>query len=433
MYPNLYYAFRDLFNVEWKFLHFVNSFGFFVAIAFLTAAYILYKELERKQKEGRLNYTVKKMIVGKPATTTELLINFFWGFLFGYKIIGLFLADSSKVSDPQQYIFSSEGNVLVGLIVGALFCYLKYSEKKKQALPNPKEETFKFYPKDKVGDIIMLAAIFGFVGAKLFHNFENWDSFVRDPIGELLSFSGLTFYGGLICAGIAIYYYTRKNKISFREMCDSMAPALMIGYAIGRIGCQVSGDGDWGILNAAYITTPEAKVVKADSATAFAEIEKNLSYYYQQYGDTSVADVEKAFVEAPSFLPNWMVAYTFPNNVISEGVKIEGCNDPRYCNQLPMPVFPTAFYETILSLIIFAFLWLIRKRITIPGLLFSIYLVLNGLERFSIEKIRVNNKIEKFGLVFTQAELIATSLIVVGAALGIYLYRKHQQKNITSK
>jgi phosphatidylglycerol:prolipoprotein diacylglycerol transferase len=59
MYPNLYYAFKDLFGVEWTFLRFVNTFGFFVAIAFILAAIILAKELKRKSKQGQ------------PATFTE--------------------------------------------------------------------------------------------------------------------------------------------------------------------------------------------------------------------------------------------------------------------------------------------------------------------------------------------------------------------------
>ena len=80
-----------------------------------------------------------------------------------------------------------------------------------------------------------------------------------------------------------------------------------------------------------------------------------------------------------------MVAYNFPHNVINEGVAIAGC-EGQYCSQLPVPVFPTAFYEAVAGLLLFGFLWAIRKRITIPGVLFSVYLMVNGLERFFIEK-----------------------------------------------
>ena len=84
-------------------------------------------------------------------------------------------------------------------------------------------------------------------------------------------------------------------------------------------------------------------------------------------------------------LPDWMWAYDYPNNVINAGIPIEGCIG-NFCHRLPYPVFPTAIYEVMMGLALFAFLWSIRKRIKIPGILFGVYLILNGLERFSIEK-----------------------------------------------
>ena len=76
MYPNLYYAFKDLFNIDWKPLRFINSFGFFVALAFILAAVTLAAELRRKGKEGLLQPTEINVVVGKPASLTELLLNF---------------------------------------------------------------------------------------------------------------------------------------------------------------------------------------------------------------------------------------------------------------------------------------------------------------------------------------------------------------------
>ena len=76
MYPNLYFAFRDLFGVEWGFLRFVNSFGFFVAISFILAAIVLAAELKRKSSEGLLVATEMEMVVGRPATALELILNF---------------------------------------------------------------------------------------------------------------------------------------------------------------------------------------------------------------------------------------------------------------------------------------------------------------------------------------------------------------------
>jgi phosphatidylglycerol---prolipoprotein diacylglyceryl transferase len=74
---------------------------------------------------------------------------------------------------------------------------------------------------------------------------------VEDPVGNLLSPSGLTFYGGLIVATLTLWYYFHKKKISFIKVADAAAPSLMLGYALGRVGCQVSGDGDWGVINSA--------------------------------------------------------------------------------------------------------------------------------------------------------------------------------------
>ena len=93
----------------------------------------------------------------------------------------------------------------------------------------------------------------------------------------------------------------------------------------------------------------------------------------------------------------------------------------QYCNELPMAVYPTPLYETIVSLVLFAFLWSIRKKITIPGRLFAVYLVVNGVERFFIEKIRVNTKYDIFGFHPTQAELISTLLVLTGIAIWFWM------------
>lgn len=428
MYPNLYYAFKDLFGVEWTALRFVNSFGFFVAFAFVIAAFVLTLELKRKERQGVLHAEEVKIVVGKPASIGELLTNFLLGFLLGFKIIGLFISDSTLKEDPQQFIFSAEGSWPAGLVLGLLFAGLKWAEKNKQKLPKSEERTIRIWPHDRVGDIVIYAAIFGFLGAKLFHNFENWDEFRANPIEALLSFSGLTFYGGLICAALAIWWYARKHHIGFRHLCDATAPALILAYAVGRIGCQVSGDGDWGILNSAYVTSAHSKSQLADSNTVKATLQKNAALYSSQFRITDPSGVPRKSVKAPSWLPVWTVAYAYPNNVIGEGVKIEGC-EGQYCNHLPIPVFPTAFYETIICLFLFAVLWSLRYKLLIPGTMFAVYLILNGLERFFIEKIRVNTKYDIFGWHPTQAELISGSLVISGIALFFYFRNRHNKKS----
>src|SRR5215203_941866 len=139
MYPNLYYFFKDAFGVKIGFLRFINSFGFFVAIAFLVAAGLLARELRRKSKQGLFHPTEMKHTVGKPATTTELVMNFILGFILGYKIIALFFLSSDATQDPQTYIFSGMGNLPAGIIMGVLFAGMKWWEKRKQQLKHPEE------------------------------------------------------------------------------------------------------------------------------------------------------------------------------------------------------------------------------------------------------------------------------------------------------
>ncbi len=382
MYPNLYFAFKDLFGVEWKFLRFVNSFGFFVAIAFILAAVVLTAELRRKSKQGLLKPTEMQVLVGQPATILELLMNFLLGFLLGYKILALFIMDSAATEDPQAFIFSAIGSWPAGIGLGLLFAGLKWYEKNKQKLAKPEKRTVRIWPQDRVGEITILALIFGLLGAKLFDIFENWSGFVKDPASYIFSPAGLTFYGGLICAAIAIWVYARKHQIGLWHLNDAAAPTLMLAYGVGRIGCQVSGDGDWGINNPAP--------------------------------------------NPYSWLPDWMWSYTYPNNVNEAGERIAGCVG-RYCNELPVPVYPTPLYEVVAALLLFALLWSLRKRLKVPGTLFALYLMVNGIERFLIEKIRVNTTIDFLGFQPTQAEVISTLLFLCGLGLWVYLHRKARQ------
>lgn len=74
--------------------------------------------------------------------------------------------------------------------------------------------------------------IVGIIGAKIFNAFETWDNFMKDPVGNLFSSGGLTFYGGLIVAGSILIYYIRKHKIDIRHFADAVAPALMLAYVL---------------------------------------------------------------------------------------------------------------------------------------------------------------------------------------------------------
>lgn len=416
MYPNLYFFLKDVFGFEpWAWTRFVNSFGFFVAIAFILAAIVLTKELKRKEREELLFPVEEAITVGKPATTGELILNALLGFLVGYKALGIFLSEEQL--SPQDYIFSSKGSVIGGLIIAALFVWLKFREKNKQKLAKPEERKIRVWPHERVGDITILAAIFGFVGAKIFDNLENWDRFIQNPIENLLSPSGLTFYGGLICATIAILWFARKKKISIRHLVDAAAPTLMLAYAVGRLGCQVSGDGDWGILNSAYVTSPTGKSVEAQPGDFEKALQTHKAIYLSEFGNDSVPHKT---VKAPGFLPVWAVAYAYPNNVNEQGFKLDGCTG-NHCNALPVPVFPTPLYEILTCILLFVLLMALRKKVKIAGQLFAIYLILNGLERFFIEKIRVNTKYNIMGFHPTQAEIISTLLILGGIILFFWV------------
>ncbi len=278
MYPNLYYAFKDIFGVDWKFLRVANTFGVFVAISFILAAVVLTAELRRKSKEGLLSPTEISVVVGKPASFVELLLNFLMGFIFGYKFIGLFLMGGPAASDPPAFIFSSLGSWPAGIITGLIFAGFKWWEKNKQKLPKPEERKIRFWPHDRVGEITILALVFGLIGAKVFDFFENWDDFIKKPSEYIFSPAGLTFYGGLICAALAIWIYARKHKIGFWHLNDAAAPALMLSYATGRIGCQVAGDGDWGIYNSAFQVSPDG-VISPSTAENFTTTLQKDSFF----------------------------------------------------------------------------------------------------------------------------------------------------------
>ncbi|MBK7123776.1 MAG: prolipoprotein diacylglyceryl transferase [Chitinophagaceae bacterium] len=436
MYPNLYYAFKDWFGVEWQGLSFLNTFGLMVAMGFVTAAIVLSKELQRKEKEGLLSPREEMITVGKPASFTDLILNAFVGFIFGYKILGLFFNKPADM-DPQDYIFSAQGNIVGGLVLAGLLTGFKWWEKNKQKLKEPERRNVRIWPHDRVGDIIILGLIFGIIGAKLFDNLENWSDFIKDPIGRLFSASGLTFYGGLILAAIAICWYASKKGIKVIHLVDAAGLALLLAYAVGRIGCQVSGDGDWGIYNSAYVVNAEGKVVEAGPGDYQAQLNKHASYYLKgevydkdstlvQVTDRTYETLDQVphrYMKAPSFLPVWMAAYTYPQNVNKDGVQMPGCTE-EHCRALPQPVFPTPFYETVVCTLLFLILWSIRRRIKVPGVMFGIYLIVNGLERFTVELFRVNNTYSILGFHPTQAEIISALLILSGIILIIIVKRK---------
>ncbi len=346
---------------------------------------------------------------------------------FHYLVKGLLGLDLPFLSIIKTFGFL----VAMGFIVGGAIMKKELKRKRelgyfKPEIVNQKDKkTGKmvqqiFYPEDRVVDIIFIAAIAGFVGAKLFNAFETWEDFVSNPLGNLLSPAGLTFYGGLICATLALYIYSKKKKFSFKHLCDAAAPALLIAYGVGRLGCQMAGDGDWGIFNSAYVTEADGSLVAA-SPKAYDSIASKNAVYFQQSGFEQ-AQIPHKYIPA-GFLPRWMVAQNYKNNVNNDGIQILG-DDGEYNRVLPVAVFPTPIYETIACTLLFGLLWLIRRRIDVPLRMFGIYLILNGLERFFVEQIRVNYKYDWGFIHPTQAEIIAVGLMLAGFALLIFMKKK---------
>ncbi|MFM7177673.1 MAG: prolipoprotein diacylglyceryl transferase [Bacteroidota bacterium] len=383
MFPTISDLLRELFNIHIPLP--IQTFGFMLAFSFFCAAWTLSIELRRKEKLGLFKPVTVKTLVGEPAKTSELLYSFLIGFVIGYKLLYVVMNYDDFVNDTQGMLLSGNGSFLGGILFGIGSAAMRYYEKQKSRLEKPVWRSEEVSVANLVGNITMVAAIAGILGAKIFHNLENIDDLIQDPIGALISFSGLTMYGGLICGGAAVLWYARKNGMDLFHMADSAAPGLMLAYGTGRMGCHLSGDGDWGIVNLAP---------KPDWL---------------------------------GFLPDWFWSYNYPHNVINEGVRMIDCVG-NHCMVLPEPVFPTPLYESLACIMLFAVLWSLRKKIAVPGMLFCIYLVMNGAERFLIEKIRVNTKYHFGSLDITQAEIISLLLFVLGVVGVIWLKRKTSDK-----
>ncbi|REJ81803.1 MAG: diacylglyceryl transferase [Bacteroidetes bacterium] len=380
MYPGITDLLNDLFGTS--FTHsFPPTFGTLVAISFVLAAWTLKMELKRAENEGRILPSKKFVREGMASPLSEYIWNTIFGFLLGYKLGLIFENSDAFFLDPQGAILSAKGNFAGGLFGAIIFLVIKYRESAKEQKKKARTVELQVYPHQLVPEITMAAALGGLFGAKLFHMFEYWNDFIADPVGMFVSGSGLTMYGGLIVGAASTLWYTNKLGIKPLQMCDAAAPGLMLAYGSGRLGCQLSGDGDWGIVN------------------------------------------NNPMPEWMSFLPDWIWSYKYPNNVINEGVPIPGC-EGRFCFELAEAVYPTPLYECIACIALFFVLWSMRKRISVPGVLFSWYLIFNGIERFLIEGIRVNAKYYLAGISFSQAQVISILLLITGVAGLIYLSRK---------
>jgi prolipoprotein diacylglyceryl transferase len=380
MYPDLSYLLHDLIGTARdNVFSIIKTFGLFLLLAFLVAARLLKTELQRRERIGQLPPVSELRVPGQRVTPVDYVVNAIVGFLVGFKVPYIVAAFPAMQRDPFSVLFSSEGSPVGGLIGAALFFGYYYRIGRGQG-PAPEPVRTDVFPSDRVGPITVRAAIGGLLGAKFFAVIEEWEAFVQDPLPQLLSGGGLAIYGGLIGGAIAVFLYLRKYRIPILPVTDAVAPALIIAYGVGRIGCQLSGDGDWG---------------------------------------TAIDAIPEGW-----FLPDWLYGFDYPHNVLNRGVPIPGCDD-LYCNRLPELHYPTPVYETLMAFAIGAVLWAVRKPLTVfPGLLFSIYLFLNGVERFFIEYVRVNERYDVLGVELTQAQIIAVLFMLGGAAGAVWALRR---------
>lgn len=217
-------------------------------------------------------------------------------------------------------------------------------------------------------EITLIAIIFGIIGSKLLHLVENWHAFINDPVEMAFSPGGLTFYGGLILASVAIVVYTRKTKINFFYVADITSPSLALAYGIGRIGCHLAGDGDYGIPTS---------------------LPWGVNY-------------ENGIVKPIDMFAGSDIAAGFPNGLVP--------NDT--------PLHPTPIYEFLAAAALFFFLRFLLKKDWKTGQVFGIYLIFSGLFRFLVEFIRLNPRL-MFGL--SEAQLISLGLILCGGILFVMM------------
>jgi phosphatidylglycerol:prolipoprotein diacylglycerol transferase len=196
-------------------------------------------------------------------------------------------------------------------------------------------------PVDWAYEIVFAALAGGVIGARGYFLVQNYSQVKHDLLGSVFSGSGLVWYGGAIGGAIAVLAWMYWRKVLELRMLDMCATALALGYAIGRIGCQVSGDGDYGIR---------------------------------------------------STLP-WAMGYPHGTVPTAPGVRVQ----------------PTPIYETLAMCLLAYALWQLRDRVR-PGVVFALYMVGSGLERFLVEFIRRNNEVA-VGLTSPQLESIGLALL----------------------
>jgi phosphatidylglycerol---prolipoprotein diacylglyceryl transferase len=238
--------------------------------------------------------------------------------------------------------------------------------------------------------ITMIALVAGIMGSKILYLIENWRETIADPMGTIFSPAGLTFYGGFVLAAISIYFYMERHGVKFLKIADATAPVLLLAYGIARIGCQLAGDGDYGVpTTLPWGTTFANAVVKPHSA---------LREYFAAHPDA---------------------AHEFNAQLATQVVGRDQFGTITSFD-LVTKLHPTPLYEFFLCAFLFSLLWKYRTRMIGEGTMFFWYLIAAGVERFSIEFLRLNPPMAA-GL--SEAQLISLLLILSGL-IGLQYNRR---------
>jgi phosphatidylglycerol:prolipoprotein diacylglycerol transferase len=339
-----------------------NPFGLFLLLAF-AAAYLAFRfEYQRKEAEGVIfPFTISARIVHP----------LFWallGFVAGAKFVYWWLHRHVYIGTPQDFIFSFRGNLVAGLLTGLIAWFIA----KRQASNKPVVNE-KMHPYQLMDHLLLYCGLSGFAGAILFAKLEDITAH-----GLTFTFNGLNYYGGLIAGAITYFYINKRYGIRLAIAADIGSPGMMLAYAVGRMGCHIAGDGDWGIVNEQL---------------------------------------------KPAWLPQWLWASRYPHNSVHQGIYIPGCTGNN-CTILPAPVYPTPLYEAIICVCLFFLLWLLRRRIKRSGILFAYFAICNGAERFAIEFIRVNPRYVIGYWNLSQAQVIALGWMLTGVVVLLLSARK---------
>jgi len=243
------------------------------------------------------------------------------------------------------------------------------------------------------GQITIIALIGGVAGAKLFSVIEDWSAFMRDPMGQLFSPAGLTFYGGFLVAMAWIFLYIKRKGMRFTFFADMLAPVVLLAYGIGRIGCQLAGDGDYGIPS------------NLSWAMSYPQGTAKPTYALADYFKTH--PIERAQMHYDS-----LASITVGKDAL--GGRISMFDEVAL-------VHPAPLYESIFCIIAFALIWRNRKKFDAePGKLFAVTLVVMGIERLLIEFIRIN----PLYLGLSMAQWISVAMIVAGGYMLAFRYPK---------